>query len=271
MPELPEVETIRRGIAPHLIGQTVINVVVRERRFRWPVPLDLETALGGHVIHALERRGKYLLLHTDSGCALLHLGMSGSLRLLPLGTAANKHDHIDISLSGGYCLRFTDPRRFGALLWTDDPPGNHPLLRHLGPEPLDEGFHGAYTYRLAQGRKIAVKTLIMDSRVVVGVGNIYANEALFKAGIHPRRAADRISLNRYLRLVMAIREVLTEAIDQGGTTLRDFADGEGRPGYFQHQLQVYARAGLPCPVCAEPIRLARLGQRATYYCPHCQR
>lgn len=271
MPELPEVETIRRGIAPYLIGQTVTQVIVREHRLRWPVSSELEVDLSGQEIRALERRGKYLLLRTTSGSVLLHMGMSGSLRILPVDSPANKHDHIDILLASGRCLRLTDPRRFGALLWTTGLPDNHPLLNHLGPEPLAEDFHAAYLHELAQGRKRAIKDFIMDSRIVVGIGNIYANEALFRAGINPRLAAGRISLDRYLRLVTAIRELLAEAIVQGGTTLRDFANGKGKPGYFQHRLQVYAQARLPCPTCAEPIRLFRLNQRATYYCPRCQR
>lgn len=271
MPELPEVETIRRGITPYLIGQAVTRVIVREPRLRWPVSPELEADLSGQVCHGVERRGKYLLLAADSGNVLIHLGMSGSLRILPADAPANKHDHVDILLASGYCLRLNDPRRFGALLWTTNPPGDHPLLRHLGPEPLTEDFHAGYLHGLAHGRKLAVKDFIMDSRIVVGVGNIYANEALFRAGINPRRAAGRISRDRYLRLVAAIRTVLAEAIAQGGTTLRDFADSEGKPGYFQQRLQVYAQARLPCPTCAEPIRLSRLNQRATYHCPRCQR
>lgn len=271
MPELPEVETIRRGIAPYLSGQTVTRIVVRERRLRWPVPPALEERLSGQVIQNMERRGKYLLLRTEAGSALLHLGMSGRLRLLPNSAPVAKHDHVDIELAGGYCLRLTDPRRFGALLWTEEPLAHHPLLRHLGPEPLGESFTGAYLYALARGRRSPIKAFLMDSRVVVGVGNIYANEALFVAGIRPRRAAGRISTTRLQRLVEAVREVLEEAIRQGGTTLRDFVGGEGNPGYFQHSLRVYGRRRLPCLGCGEPIRLLRLAQRATYYCPRCQR
>ncbi|MFO1430587.1 MAG: bifunctional DNA-formamidopyrimidine glycosylase/DNA-(apurinic or apyrimidinic site) lyase [Candidatus Competibacteraceae bacterium] len=271
MPELPEVETTRQGIAPHLTGQTVTRVLVRERRLRWPVPSELETALDGQAIRAVERRGKYLLLRTEHGSALLHLGMSGSLRLLPQQAPLRKHDHVDIELASGYTLRLNDPRRFGALLWAPDPPESHPLLRELGPEPLSEAFNAAYLHRRAHKRSTPIKLFIMNGRIVVGVGNIYANEALFAAGIHPARAAGRIALARYEVLVQAIREVLSAAIARGGTTLRDFVNGNGEAGYFQNELRVYDRGRRPCSACGEPIRLSRLGQRATYHCPRCQR
>lgn len=270
MPELPEVETTRRGIAPHLTGRAVTRVVVRERRLRWPVPVGLEAYLAGQLIRAVERRAKYLLLRADFGTALLHLGMSGNLRILPIAAPLRKHDHVDIELNSGYCLRFNDPRRFGALLWTTGSPENHPLLQGLGPEPFSDDFNATNLYQLSRGRRVPIKLFIMNSRVVVGVGNIYANEALFIAGIHPLRAAGRISLARYGTLTAAIRGILAEAIDQGGTTLRDFAGGDGQPGYFQQSLRVYDRNRLPCPNCGEPIRRRRLGQRATYYCPCCQ-
>lgn len=271
VPELPEVETARQGIAPHLTGQVVTRVVVRESRLRWPVPGDFADRLSGQVIQAVQRRAKYLLLRTAAGSVLLHLGMSGSLRLLPVGTAPQKHDHVDIELASGSCLRFNDPRRFGALLWTADPPEQHPLLRHLGPEPLSEAFTAEYLHGAAHHRRAPVKSFIMDNRIVVGVGNIYANEALFMAGIHPLRAAGRISRDRYEVLADSIRQVLTEAIRQGGTTLRDFVGSAGEPGYFAQYLKVYGRHRLPCPECGEAIKLHRLSQRATYYCPHCQR
>jgi formamidopyrimidine-DNA glycosylase len=223
------------------------------------------------VIHSVERRAKYLLLRTENGTALLHLGMSGALRVLPSTAPVQKHDHVDIALANGYCLRFSDPRRFGSLLWTTDSPENHPLLRDLGPEPLGDDFSASRLYIVARGRKAPIKPFIMDGRVVVGVGNIYANEALFMAGINPARAAGRISMARYAALVIAIREVLTEAIIQGGTTLRDFVGSEGSPGFFQQYLHVYGRERLPCHRCGESIRLRRLGQRATYFCPRCQR
>ena len=270
MPELPEVETSRRGIAPYVTGQTVVRVVVREHRLRWPVSSELETALTGTVIRTVERRAKYLLLRTDTGCVLVHLGMSGSLCILFRSVPAQKHDHVDIELASGHCLRFTDPRRFGAWLWTAEAPEQHPLLRHLGPEPLEGNFSADYLYTVARGRSVPVKAFLMDNRVVVGVGNIYANEALFLAGINPLRAAGRIALPRYEILVKTIRDVLAAAIWQGGTTLRDFVGGNGKGGYFQQYLQVYGREGCPCLRCGAPIRSRRLGQRSTFYCPRCQ-
>lgn len=271
MPELPEVETARRGIAPHLTGQTATQIVVREPRLRWPVPDQLGTGLRGQVIRAVERRGKYLLLRTQAGTALLHLGMSGSLRILPATTPPRKHDHVDIEFASGSCLRLNDPRRFGALLWTESPPEKHPLLSVLGPEPLGRDFNAAYLHTLGKGRRVPVKTFIMNSHVVVGVGNIYSNEALYQAGIHPARAAGRVSLARYEKLVHAIKVVLTEAIARGGTTLKDFVSSDGQPGYFQQYLRVYGRHRLPCPRCGEPLRTCRLGQRATFFCSRCQR
>lgn len=271
MPELPEVEITRQGIAPYLTGQTIVHTVVRERRLRWPIPGELETTLKGQTIGAVERRGKYLLLRTDAGHIILHLGMSGSLRLLSHPVTPQKHDHVDIQLDAGYCLRLTDPRRFGALLWTPDPPAQHPLLRRLGPEPLSADFSAEYLRGLAKNSSRCVKLLIMDSQVVAGVGNIYANEALFMAGIDPLRAANRITLRRYRLLVAAIRQVLTAAIAQGGTTLRDFSGSDGKPGYFQRSLQVYGRGGEACGVCGGIISQQRIGQRSTYYCSRCQR
>ncbi|HWO99237.1 MAG TPA: bifunctional DNA-formamidopyrimidine glycosylase/DNA-(apurinic or apyrimidinic site) lyase [Methylococcus sp.] len=271
MPELPEIETIRRGIAPHLLGRRVQHVVVREARLRWPVGEDLSTRLVGQTVSAIGRRGKYLLIGMETGTLLVHLGMSGSLRICPAGSSVRKHDHIDLVFDQGTCLRLHDPRRFGCLLWTADPPEHHPRLAGLGPEPLDAGFDGAYLHRLAAGRRSSVKSFLMDSRVVVGVGNIYANEALFRAGIHPRRPAGRIALVRYRRLAACITEVLLEAIQQGGTTLRDFVNESGTPGYFQQTLRVYGRADEPCVECGKPIRLIRVGQRSTYYCGGCQK
>ncbi len=270
MPELPEVETTRRGIAPHLEGQRVTEVVVRQPRLRWPIPAELTTALAGQRIDAVRRRGKYLLLETAAGTALLHLGMSGSLRVLQADEPPRAHDHVDICLADGRCLRLRDPRRFGALLWTRRPAAEHRLLRDLGPEPLDQDFDSDYLAQRAHGRRAAIKSFIMDSRIVVGVGNIYASEALFLAGIHPKTAAGRIGRARLARLVEAIRTVLTQAIAQGGTTLRDFSDSDGRPGYFQQRLSVYGRAGEPCRRCTGTIRSLTLGQRNTYYCPRCQ-
>ncbi|AOV15850.1 DNA-formamidopyrimidine glycosylase [Acidihalobacter aeolianus] len=271
MPELPEVETTRRGIEPHLLGRRVVDVVVRQPRLRWPVPGDLGTRIAGRRIEAVGRRGKYLLLRTSVGTAIVHLGMSGSLRVIPQDSPADRHDHVDIRLDNGRALRLHDPRRFGALLWTDAPPETHPLLAGLGPEPLSEAFHGALLHAVAQGRRSAVKALLMDGRVVVGVGNIYASESLFRAGIDPRRAAGRIAAARYDLLAERVREVLTEAIAAGGTTLRDFVREDGRPGYFRMSLNVYGRAGEPCPVCGTAIREAVLAQRNTFYCTRCQR
>jgi len=271
MPELPEVETTRRGLAPHLLGRRVSHVTVRERRLRWPIPDTLESYLQGSLIQDLRRRGKYLLMVTDRGTALWHLGMSGSLRILGKATATEKHAHVDLLLDSGQCLRYHDPRRFGALLWLDTHPDEYWLLRHLGPEPLGNDFSGDTLYRAGQGRRVAVKPYIMDSRVVVGVGNIYASEALFLAGIRPDRAAGGISRTRYQRLASAIRQVLGEAIAQGGTTLRDFVNGEGQPGYFSQHLRVYGRTDQPCQRCNASIRGMTLGQRSTFYCPRCQR
>jgi formamidopyrimidine-DNA glycosylase len=271
MPELPEVETTRRGITPHLVGRRIASVVVREPQLRWPVPAGIETRLAGQRIEAIERRAKYLLLRMPAGTLILHLGMSGSLRVVPTTTAIHKHDHVDLILDDERCLRLRDPRRFGAMLWTEQDPQAHPLLASLGPEPLTSQFEGAYLFRLSRGRRVAVKTFIMNSQVVVGVGNIYANEALFGARIDPRRAAGRISRERYDHLADMIKTVLVEAIGFGGTTLRDFVREDGRPGYFRASLKVYGHADKPCPSCGLPLRSVRLGQRATVFCSRCQR
>jgi formamidopyrimidine-DNA glycosylase len=270
MPELPEVETTRRGIAPHLVQRRISALQVRERRLRWPVPEGLERSLPGQRILAVERRAKYLLLRLEHGTLILHLGMSGSLRVLPSATPAEKHDHLDLLLEDGHCLRLRDPRRFGAVLWCAGEPREHPLLRELGPEPLGPGLNGEHLHRSARGRRVAVKNLIMDSRVVVGVGNIYASEALFQARIHPQRPCNRIALARYQRLAEAIRQILRHAIARGGTTLRDFRRADGSPGYFALSLNVYGKAGEPCPACANPIRQRRIGQRSSFFCPRCQ-
>ncbi|WP_297526871.1 bifunctional DNA-formamidopyrimidine glycosylase/DNA-(apurinic or apyrimidinic site) lyase [Thiohalobacter sp.] len=270
MPELPEVETTRRGIAPHLAGRHITSVIVRQRRLRWAIPKALERELPGQPVTAVERRAKYLLIRTPAGTAILHLGMSGSLRLLPADTPAGPHDHVDLVLEDGRCLRLTDPRRFGALLWTRRDPARHRLLAGLGPEPLGPEFDGALLHARSRGRRTPVKAFIMDSHVVVGVGNIYANEALFRAGIHPARAAGRIGRTRCDRLAQAIREVLAEAIAQGGTSLRDFVGSDGRPGYFRQTLAVYGRGGQPCPRCGHALREIRIAQRSTVYCPRCQ-
>ena len=270
MPELPEVETTRRGIAPHLVGQRVSRVVVRDRRLRWPIPDDLDVRLSGQRIEAVERRAKYLLIQAEVGTLIAHLGMSGSLRLVPAELPPAKHEHVDIVLESGMALRYTDPRRFGALLWSEAPL-SHVLLASLGPEPLDEAFDGERLYQLSRGRSMAVKPFIMDNAVVVGVGNIYASEALFAAGIDPRRAAGAISRARYLKLAEEIKRILAYAIERGGTTLRDFVGGDGKPGYFQQELFVYGRGGDFCKSCGSTLREVRLGQRASVYCGRCQR
>ncbi len=271
MPELPEVETTRRGIAPRLEGQRIAKVTVRERRLRWPVPAGLERKLRGQTVRSIERRAKYLLLHTDAGAALIHLGMTGSLRLVIDQAPPDKHDHFDIAMDSGVILRFNDARRFGSFLWGGAEPSAHPLLAKLGPEPLSEMFNGDYLYRVSRGRRIAIKPLLMNAHVVVGVGNIYASEALFRAGIHPKRAAGRISKQRMEKLALAVQDVLAQSIRAGGTTLRDFYGGDGRPGYFRQELLVYGRDGEPCIRCSAPVRVAVLGQRSTFYCISCQR
>lgn len=270
MPELPEVETTRRGLAPHLEGRRVTTVLLRRPDLRWPIPDAVRQRLPGQRIHAVRRRAKYLLADTDAGSALLHLGMSGMLRVLPAALPPARHDHVDMVLDSGRMLRLTDPRRFGCLLWQAR--GElHPLLAGLGPEPLGPGFDGDHLWRLARGRRAPVKAFVMDQAVVVGVGNIYAAEALFRAGVHPLRAAGRVSRARYAALAEAIRAILGWAIERGGTTLRDFLNPDGAPGYFEQELAVYGRAGEPCIRCATPIRMLRLGNRASCYCPRCQR
>lgn len=271
MPELPEVETTCRGIAPHIEGQCVKAVIIRQPKLRWPVPDALAQTLTGLRIQSVSRRAKYLLLTTEAGTLLVHLGMSGSLRIMPVGQAAGKHDHIDVIFSDDSVLRFNDPRRFGAVLWTSAPAFEHPLLKDLGPEPLSADFSGELLYALSKNRKVPVKSFIMDSHIVVGVGNIYANEALFMAGILPSRHAGKISLARYEKLADSIHVVLQNAIRQGGTTLRNFVNEAGKPGYFKQALQVYGRAGLACAVCRQPLKEIRLANRSTVFCGSCQR
>jgi formamidopyrimidine-DNA glycosylase len=270
MPELPEVETTRRGIAPHISGQRIRRVTIRQPRLRWPIPADLPSILEGRKVISVKRRGKYLLLAFHHGTLIIHLGMSGSLRILQADTAAQKHDHFDLQLSNDLQLRLRDPRRFGAVLWTDQPVMDHPLLTNLGPEPLGDRFDGDYLHAQGKTRRTAIKQLIMDSKTVVGVGNIYASESLFRAAIHPIRPSNRISLQRYQILAEEIRNVLKEAIAQGGTTLRDFLKEDGNPGYFAQSLQVYGKSGEPCPRCGQAIRSKTIGQRSTFFCPGCQ-
>lgn len=271
MPELPEVETTRRGIASHITKCPVKSVIVRQRQLRWPIPSNLNKKLAGQKVHNVGRRGKYLLLSTQTGTLIIHLGMSGSLRVVASSTPAEKHDHVDFLFENDFLLRYRDPRRFGAILWTSRDVLQHKLLKDLGVEPLEKEFTGDYLYRISRNRKLAIKQFIMDAHIVVGVGNIYANEALFLSGIRPTIAAKRISHARMQKLVAAIKSVLKNAIKDGGTTLRDFTRGDGRPGYFRQKLNVYGLADQPCPVCKTPIKLIRQGQRASYYCPHCQR
>ena len=270
MPELPEVETTLRGIEPHLLNQRIARVIVRDTRLRWPVPAQVKKAEGQQFV-SLDRRGKYLLLNLQRGGLIIHLGMSGSLRILQHPSSPEKHDHFDIELENGVCLRFNDPRRFGAFLWVDGEMESHELLRDLGPEPLSAEFTAHYLYHRSRDRRVAIKNFIMNGHVVVGVGNIYASEALFMAGIHPQRAAGRVSRQRYEGLVAAIRDVLSRAIKQGGTTLRDFVNSDGAPGYFAQELLVYDRAGSECFQCGAPVRQKVIGQRSSYYCPACQR
>ncbi|HET7315607.1 bifunctional DNA-formamidopyrimidine glycosylase/DNA-(apurinic or apyrimidinic site) lyase [Salinisphaera sp.] len=271
MPELPEVETTRAGVEPHVAGQSVRTVIVRQPRLRWPVSEALARDLPGQTIHAVRRRAKYLLFTADTGHVCLHLGMSGRLRVVAADTPATTHDHIDIVLDNDTMLRFNDARRFGSLFWLTGDPHAFPLLARLGPEPLSDDFDGAWLKARSVGRRIAVKAFIMDAAVVVGVGNIYACEALHGAGIHPRRAASRISAARYEALAAAIRRVLGKAIAVGGTTLRDYIGVNGDTGYFQLSLAAYGREGRPCPRGCGPIRREIIGQRSTFFCPVCQR
>lgn len=269
MPELPEVETSRRGIEPHIVDTRVTRIIIRNRRLRWPVSKTLDRDLPRNTITSVTRRAKYLLINTRSGTAILHLGMSGSVFIVDHGTPAGVHDHVDIDFDSGKTLRFRDPRRFGSLHWSTTPL-KHKLLVSLGPEPLEGEFDARYLWQRSRGRRVSIKQFIMNAGIVVGVGNIYASEALFMAGIHPRRAAGRVSLPRYELLVAAIKSVLASAIRAGGTTLRDFYGGDGEAGYFQQQLEAYGREGEACRRCNSPISAIVQGQRSTFYCKTCQ-
>ena len=271
MPELPEVETTRRGLHPHIVGQRITKLVIRETRLRWPIEPALESKLIGQTIVDTSRRGKYLLLHVKTGTLLVHLGMSGNLRILLSKTPALKHDHVDIVLNNGHSIRFNDPRRFGAIIWTEKEPEIHPLLAHLGPEPLSDSLSGAWLYEMTRGNKITIKLWLMDSKRITGIGNIYANEALFRSGILPTKAAGKISLKKFEKLAAEIKKTLKEAIEAGGSTLRDFVNAEGNPGYFQQKYFVYGREGQGCLICQKPVKLIRQAGRATYYCIQCQR
>jgi len=270
MPELPEVETTRRGIAPHLIGHTISGVVLRAAKLRLPLTAELPQQLTGQRINAVERRGKYLLFACNDGTLLLHLGMTGHLRLVPSAAMAGRHDHVELRLDNDTTLRFTDPRKFGTMLWLTTDPLRHPLLAGLGPEPLSDEFSADYLFRRSRRRTVAIKLFIMNSRIVVGAGNIYANEALFRARINPEQAAGSLDMEQTARLAAAIRQVLEEAIALGGTTLHDYVDASGNPGFFRLKLLVYGRGGEACSSCGTPLQLSRLGGRSTCWCPDCQ-
>ena len=270
MPELPEVETTRRGLGRHLRGRRIRAVLVHEPRLRWPVTPQLDVLLTGQRVRAVERRAKYLLLRLTHGPLIVPLGMSGNLRVVPLPTALLPHDHVELQLDSGAALRLNDPRRFGCCLYTTAAPGRHKLLCDLAPEPLTARFDGAYLHRVTRRRRVAIKSLLLNGRLVTGVGNIYASEALFRARLRPQRAARTLTLAQCRRLASSIRRVLAAAIRAGGTTLRDYVSADGAPGYFKQKLYAYERAGLPCRSCGTPIRRLTQGQRSTYYCPQCQ-
>lgn len=271
MPELPEVETIRRGIAPHVTGRVITRAIVRDRRLRWPIIRGFEKKVAGRTIRSVDRRGKYLLLDLGGDRIILHMGMTGRLALFEGERPVAKHDHLDFVLSGGLTLRFNDARRFGAALWWPAGHATHLLLQHMGPEPFADAFSADYLFGLSRGRSAPVKNFLMDGRVVVGVGNIYAAEALFRARIRPMRAAGKVARAEYAALVRAVRDVLEAAIAAGGTTFRDFRDSDGQPGYFVQELSVYDRAGQPCRRCKAPIARKVIGQRSSFYCPRCQK
>ena len=270
MPELPEVETTLRGILPKANKQTIKQLIIRNNSLRWPVDNCLTKILPGLKLLKISRRAKYLLLKTEKGHIIIHLGMSGVLKILPHGTEVKKHDHIDLILENGFLLRYNDPRRFGCFLWTEEPINEHKLLKHLAPEPLTNQFNTDYLFAIVQKRKIAIKTLLMENKSVVGVGNIYANEALFSSSIAPMRLANSLTLTETKRLCANIKTILTHAIEQGGTTLKDFLSPDGKPGYFVQELAVYDKKGKPCPTCNTPIIKIVQTQRASFYCPSCQ-
>lgn len=270
MPELPEVETIMRGLKPHIERAIINDVVVRHHQLRWPIPPALQHQLSHEQIGQLSRRGKYLLMPTQAGTLIIHLGMSGSLQMVTSSTRINRHDHVDIVFSDDKILRYTDPRRFGALLWTSDNPLNHVLLKSLGVEPLDDEFTADYLMQRAFSRRVPIKTFIMNSKIVVGIGNIYAAEALFLAGIHPLTSAGLLTKTQCDRLVKAIKYILIAAIKQGGSSIKDFVNSTGKPGYFAQQLSVYGRAGLPCVQCQSPLHSFKLSARSTVFCANCQ-
>lgn len=270
MPELPEVETTMQGLIPHLSGTIIQEVIIRQPQLRWTIPPNLNELLALQKITKLSRRGKYLLIHLEHGTLIIHLGMSGSLQIVQASKTSTRHDHVDIILSDNKVLRYNDPRRFGAMLIAGIDPFQHPLLKHLGPEPMETDFSGDYLKKVAHKRRVAIKSFIMNSKVVTGVGNIYAAEALFLAKIHPLTEAQNLSQSQYDALAQAIKQVLQSAITQGGTTLRDFVNSDGKPGYFSQKLQVYGRAGLPCNSCGAVLHSIVIGQRSTVFCAQCQ-
>lgn len=270
MPELPEVTTTISGIRPYLEGAVIVRAEIRERRLRWPIVSDLEQRVAGRKVVDISRRGKYIVVHLDRGGLLVHLGMSGSFRIVDPQTKPERHDHFDLLTDAGPVVRYRDPRRFGCLIHCEGDPGSHERLSRLGMEPLEDGFTGMRLYRLGRIRNVPVKAYIMNSSVVVGVGNIYASESLFAAGISPVRRCSRISIARYDRLALSIRRILADSIAKGGTTLQDFVRADGRPGYFEQELSVYGRAGKPCMTCSHPIKSRVIAQRSTFYCPRCQ-
>ena len=271
MPELPEVETTRRGLEPHLANRTVGRVIIRNPALRWKIPAHLPEKLTGQRRQSIQRRGKYLLFHFANGWLIAHLGMSGSLRIIDAEEPPGAYDHFEMVLDNGKAMRLRDPRRFGAILWTEGNPANHELIQNLGIEPLSDEFNGRWLYDNTRSRNSAIKQVLMDSHLVVGVGNIYANEALFHAGINPKTRASRLGLERCSRLATVIKETLQRAIEAGGSSLRDFVGSDGNPGYFQQQYAVYGRQDEPCRKCGKKVRQIRQGQRSTFYCPICQK
>lgn len=271
MPELPEVETTVRGIENHLIGKTIKKVILRTDKLRWPIPKILIKQLKNQSINSVERRAKYIFINTNNGTIIIHLGMTGSLRVIDTKTPVQKHEHVDIKLNNGKVLRYKDARKFGCVLWTDNDPHQHELITRLGPEPLSKDFNADYLFTSTRGRTSAIKTHIMNQAIVVGIGNIYASEALFKAGIHPTKAAHRVSKEKLKLLVKTSKQTLKAAIKQGGTTLQDYINADGAPGYFAIKLKVYGREGEPCTVCDKPIKAKVIGQRNSFYCTNCQK
>ncbi len=270
MPELPEVEVCRQGVEPHVLNQNVSEVIVRNAKMRWPITPTIAEICGEKVI-SVKRRAKYLLLETSKGTLMLHLGMSGTIRVIDKNTPVIKHDHFDLVFANGLALRLNDPRRFGSVLWITEDINEHPLIKKLGPEPLSSDFTDDYLYEMSRSKTSPIKTFLMNNHVVVGVGNIYANESLFKAGIDPKKLAGKISKKRYFELTKHIKQTLAHAIEQGGTTLKDFTQADGKPGYFAQELLVYGRGGKPCFICKEALKEIKQAGRATVFCPKCQK